>query len=260
MTHHEYSSHSILKELESYIKFYKLLSFSIFQFIPLGTSATANIDSYILSSIQGTVESIKLILREGKINDAYALTRKYHDSVVINIYEILYLKEHFSLENLRVAKINNWLTGKAKLPRYADMIKYIKNCKELNEANNLMDLDGFYDNIRKRCNDHTHYNLFYYVMVNDKDIHLERRTQILDDLAKDIRSIFIQHFIWLFTISGHYMVSSEYIDCFEMGLPPEEDSQYLVAPFIQEMFDSVIKVQRKDLADLLKHQTNMKLE
>jgi hypothetical protein len=252
--------HPIFSELSEYISFYKSLSLAIFQFSTLGTTAICNIDSCVISSIQGTIESIRLILKDGKINDAYALTRKYHDSVVINIYECLYLKKHCSIDNFIVKKINDWLHGKAPLPRYRQMKKLITESPELYKINELLDLENYYKEIRERCNDHTHYNFFSYMMMNDNQVHIEKKSIIMNDMSKDIRDIFIKHFVLLFTINGHYMTSSDYIDSLECGLEPEEGSQYFVAPFIQNCFDNIIKKHRNDLAVELKSSTFMDLE
>lgn len=260
MLNSDFKKHKIFAELSEYIDFYKSLSFSIFQFISSGTSAICNLDSYIISSIQGTIESIKLVLQDGKINDSYALTRKYHDSVIINIYEILYLEDNFSIENFIVQKINNWLHNKEKLPRYGEMIKYIQNSTALEKVNTLLKLDSHYRKIRDKCNDHTHYNLFHYLILNDNQIYIKNRLKTLDELSGDIRDIFIKHFIWLFTLNGYYMTSSDYIDSLECGITPEEGSQYYVAPFIQQVFDGIIKKHRIDLASELKNATCMKLE
>ena len=255
-----FKEHKIFAELSEYINFYKSLSLSIFQFISSGTSVIYNLDSYIISSIQGTIESIKLVLQDGKINDSYALTRKYHDSVVINIYEILFLKDNFSIDNFIVQKINNWLHNKEKLPRYSEMIKYIRNSTALGNVNKILELDSHYKRIRDKCNDHTHYNLFHYLMLNDNQIYIKNKLETLDELSGDIRDIFIKHFIWLFTLNGHYMTSSDYIDSFDCGLTPEEGSQYYVAPFVQEVFDGIVKKHRMDLASELKNATCMKLK
>ena len=56
------------------------------------------------------------------------------------------------------------------------------------------------------------------------------------------------------------MMSTDYIDNLDMGMTPEEDSQYWVAPFIQEIFDKWIKPKRKDIADEIKSKSLMKLE
>ncbi|MCB0447981.1 MAG: hypothetical protein KDD03_10815, partial [Gelidibacter sp.] len=60
-----YTEHNVFKRLELYISFYELLSFSIMHWITTGTTAMINIDTYAYSSIQGTLESIKMTLAKG---------------------------------------------------------------------------------------------------------------------------------------------------------------------------------------------------
>jgi len=62
------------------IDFYRMLSFSVYPFISMGTRSFCNIDSYVYSSVQGTLDSIKAVLSNGRINDSYSLLRKYYDS------------------------------------------------------------------------------------------------------------------------------------------------------------------------------------
>jgi hypothetical protein len=254
-----YRAHSIFAELSGYAEFYKAMSFSLGQFPASGTSAIF-LDSCIISSIQATIESIKLILDDGKINDSYALVRKYYDSVVIHVYEVLYLENNFSVENLVVQKIESWVQGKEKLPRYGDMVKYIANCVQLKDINKLLELDTRYRSIRERCNDHTHYNLFSYMRLNDNQAYIQNRLEFLDSLAHDIRDIFILHFMWLFTSKEYYMMSSDYVDSLDCGITPNEGTQYYVAPFIQDFFNDVTKKYRPDLAEELKNTTSMRLE
>jgi hypothetical protein len=97
ITTSEYKDHRVFSELERYGEFYDRLSMSVMSFVTTGTNAFLNIDTYAYSSVQGTLESIKATLSNGRINDAFALLRKYHDSAVINVYTNLYLKDEFSL-------------------------------------------------------------------------------------------------------------------------------------------------------------------
>ena len=55
------------------------------------------------------------------------------------------------------------------------------------------------------------------------------------------------------------MMSSDYSDNIDLGIPPEEDSQYNVAPFIQNAFNKYVKVYRIDIANEIKAKTFMKL-
>lgn len=255
-----YKEHHVFGQLAEYAGFYKNLSFSIFRFITLGTGSAGNIDTYVYSSIQGTLESIKGILLNGRINDSYALLRKYYDSTIINVYSNLYLSDHFSINNFVVETINNWLQGKKQLPRYGEMLRYIQSSAKLSKINDLLYKDTAYKDLRGRCNDHTHYNFYHNLLLNDNEIFLKNRLAALDSFSKDLKNIFILHLSYLFYLNEHYMMSSDYIDSLDCGLTPEADSQYCVAPFVQDIFDSVIKKNRIDIATEIMNKTTMKLE
>lgn len=231
----------------------------LFTFCSVGTKAICNIDSYVYSSIQGTVESIRDILKAGRINDAYALLRKYYDSAIINVYSNLYLQDHFSIENLIVEKIDNWLKGQDKLPEYRVMSSYIRESNKVAGINKHLYAGDRYKKIRERCNDHTHYNFFQNVLLNDKDISLDHRLQTLDTFSSDIRDVFILHLAYVFFLNDHYMTSSDYLDALECGVVPEYDSPYWVAPFVQEVFNDIITKQRPDIAATIRQHTCMHL-
>lgn len=255
----EYSEHPIFTQLDYYADFYDSLSFSIMGFVSIGTTAITNIDTYAYSSMKGTIESIKDILKKGRINDAYSLLRKYYDSTIINIYANLYLQDNQSIENFIVSQIDNWLKGIEMIPEYRIISKYIKDSPKLSVINKLLQRDDRYKKTRNRCNDHTHYNFYQHYLLNDNNIYNSNRTNYLVIFAKDIESIFIQHLAYTFYLNDHYMMSSDYIDCLDMGIQPEEDSQYWVANFIQEIFDKVIKTKRYDIAEEIKRHTTMQL-
>ena len=259
VTQQEYQDHQVFSEIDRYARFYEIFADSVFSFSSVGTRAIFNIDSYVYSSIQGTLESIRDILKAGRINDAYALLRKYYDSAIINVYASLYLQDHVSIENFIVEKIDNWLKGKDRLPEYRVMSSYIRASTKVAAINKLLYRDNRYKKIRDRCNDHTHYNFFHNVLLNDKEIYLSNRTQVLDAFASDIRDVFILHLAYIFFLNDHYMTSSDYLDALECGMTPEQDSQYWVAPFVQEVFDDIIAKQRPDIAATVKQQTCMHL-
>ena len=255
----EYQKHHVFSELDKYIEFYESLSWSVSSFGTTGTNVVINIDTYIFSSIKGTIESIQQILKNGRINDAYALLRKYHDSAIINIYSNLYLDDHVSIENFIVDKVNNWLKGEDKLPEYRVMSSYIRNSEKVSVINDLLYSDKRYKNIRDRCNDNTHYNFFFNMLLNDNEMYYEHRIKVLNSFSIDIQDIFILHLAYLFFIKDHFMTSSDYLDALECDLEPELDSQYWVAPFIQDIFDQLVSKRRPDIAKAIKQETCMKL-
>lgn len=254
-----HSNHRVFTDLECYINFYKSLSGLVFSFCTTGTTAICNIDTYVYSSIQGTIESIQNVLKNGRINDSYALLRKYYDAVIINIYSNLYLQDHCSIENFIVEKINNWLKGKDQLPEFRVMSQYIRTSDKVSAITALLYSDDRYKKIRDRCNDHTHYNFFYNVLLNDNEIYLENRLKDLDSLAADIRDVFILHLSYIFFLKECYMSSSDYMDALECGTTPEINSQYWVAPFVQDVFTNIIAKERPDIAITIKQYTCMDL-
>jgi hypothetical protein len=251
--------HKIFNELDIYIEFYDLLSFGVMGYVPPGVNAIINLDTHIYSSIQMSIDSIKQILKLGRINDAYALIRKYYDSAIINIYNTLYINDHLKEYQITIDKINNWYLGKEKLPGFKVMKKYIEDSKYVKELNNIIDFDKRYENIRDNCNNEIHYNSFEMILNNDARVYNENRLKIFDQISFDIVNVFIFHLSYIFTINEYYMSSSDYIDALDNGLKPEEDSQYFVAPYIQNIFDNVIKIYRKDIAELIIKDTSMNL-
>lgn len=256
----EYTDHAIFEQLQTYSAFYDSLSFSIMSWASIGTKALLNLDTYTYSSIKGTIESIRDILRKGRINDAFALLRKYYDSTIINVYTNLFLVDNYSIDNFIVTQIDKWREGTDTIPEYRVISKYIKDSHKLEPINKLLQKDDRYKKIRERCNDNTHYNFYQNILLNDNEIHNPNRVKYLNIFAKDIEAIFIQHFAFIFYLNDHYMMSSDYMDSLDVGMMPEEDSQYWVAPFIQKTFDMIIKAKRQDIADEIKSKTLMHLD
>jgi hypothetical protein len=255
----EYQEHPVFPDLDQYYQFYKDISFSIMGFVTKGTKSILNIDTYVFSSMQGTINSIRLLLKNGRLNDAYSLLRKYHDSSIINIYSGLYLEDNVNVDNFIVEKIDNWLNGKEQLPEYRIMSQYVRASKKLKQITDLLYKDDRYKKIRNRCNDNAHYNFYYNVLLNDNEIHLPYRLKVLNQFSSDIRNIFILHCSYLFFANEHYMCSSDYVDSLDCGLTPQEGSQYWVATFIQEAFDKITKKHRPDIAHVILTNTCMKL-
>ena len=254
-----YLEHKIFIELSELSDFYNSLSDSVMGFLSQGTKATFNLDTYVFTSIKGTLESIKEILAKGRINDAYALLRKYYDSTIINVYTSLYLSDHFSIDNFIVQHIDNWRTGKDTIPEYRVISKYIKESAKLKPVTELLQRDKLYKEVRERCNNHTHYNFYYNLLLNDNEIYLNNRIGELDAFSLDLTAIFVQHFAYIIYLNDHYMMSSDYVDSLDCGVVPEEDSQYWVAPYMQAIFDKWIKYHRPDIAEEVKSKTSMKL-
>ncbi|WP_039977682.1 hypothetical protein [Vibrio jasicida] len=258
-TDDKYVNHQIFDELNYYAQFYEYLSDAVMNFSTTGTSAIMSIDTYVFMSMKGTIESIKLVLEDGKLNDAYALLRKYYDSVMVNAYTNLYLNDNAGRVGYYITEINDWLHGKKPLPRMPKMSKYLDNSEFLSELNTLLKLDKRYNGIRDRCNDNMHYNFFALLMLNEGKIHMKERLHHLEQLRLDVRDVFILNMSYILTIKESYMMSSDYVDHLEVGMTPPEGSQYWVAPFIQDMVTDILFQERPDIYELLKSKTCMEL-
>ena len=260
----KYQNHKVFKELDELKDFYKSLSYSISFWLTTGVSFI-NIDSRMMSSMQGTLESISDVLQKGRINDSYTLLRKLYDLVVINIYSNLYLEEEVDLENFSNNKITDWIKGKEKIPSFGIMSGDIIKSDKVNEITKLIYKNGqfkgsIFEYIRQRCNEHTHYLYFNNLLSNDNEIYLNDRIEKLNEFSSDLNDIFILHFSYLFYVKQNYMMSSDYMDYRDLGQEPPDKSEYWVAPFIQKVFNNTIKKNRPDIAKLIMETTSMELK
>lgn len=256
----EYQSHGVFSLLDSLIEFYNAVYMLGPTFITHGiVSGILNVDSVVCGSLAGTLNSVKVVLKEGRVNDAYALLRKYHDGIIAVIYVNVYIAENYSLNNIVVEKIQDWVNNKQKLPSTEKMLNVIRKYKPLEDLEKLFDFDGLYHRIRRLTNGNTHYNKLYYLWLNNNMIYNPNRIKELDNIYSYTLHLFIFHFSYMYSLNPHYMMSSDYIDALDMSLQPEDGSQYWVAPYVKEVFEKYVVIKRPDIADYIKNNTEMKL-
>lgn len=174
VTDNAYQSHSVHAYVKTVFEFYHAVGKSTVNFATLGLKGVIDLDRVICESMAETMDTISHILTKGRINDAYALLRKFRDSITAHVYIILYLKNSFSestsnpfhdfkvdLEKNKyiVQKIQDWIDRKEKLPKYSDMILYILNEPFSDEYWALMN-KKYYVDLGKRCNDQLHLNFY----------------------------------------------------------------------------------------------------
>lgn len=258
-------THPVFDEL-SYLKdFYERLSDTVYQWGRSGVHAIGNIDSYVYSSAAGTLDSIALVLGNARIADAYALLRRFHDSAILNIYVDELSNEwekSFSIDNLPLEglkTVKEWMRGESALPEYRVMSQKIRASARLAPLSDLLFADDRYKKLRDRCNSHTHFNSYRHVLANNNEIHFPQRVQLFDRIKLDVIDLALLHMAYVFFAIPQYLMSDDYLDCLEVGMEPEEGSQYWVAPYLQEFFDSNIKAYRPDVAQLILDSTNMQL-
>ena len=188
-----YRSHAVFAALERYAEFYERLSDSIMGFVSPGTGAFVNIDTNLYQAMGGTLNSIRVILGEGRINDAYALVRKYFDSVTLSLYVGLYLNDRRDETAAAENEVKAWLRGTIPLPEYKAMKAYVVRAARLAPViGMLLKSDDRYKGIRDRSNGHMHFNDFQFVLLNDKDVYVDRHP-VLDRIESDVADLFVLH-------------------------------------------------------------------
>lgn len=253
------AAESIAVTLNGYAEFYDGLSFGVMSFVPIGTRSVLSLDTYLLSSMSSTLRGMATLVTMGSINDAYALARKLYDAALIGTYINLYLQRKGQAGQPLVEQIDGWITGAKALPRTGQISKYVDGADELNPVRPcLRVLD--YEGVRERCNDHTHHNFLDHLLLNDGRGHLKSRGQWTRQLGVDTLDIIILHLAYTFCLSGHYMMSSDYIDALEVGMTPEYGSEDWVAPFVQAFLAENVEPRCAGLIAALRKETGMALE
>ena len=256
----DYQSHKVFTLLDSLIEFYNAVYMMGPNFITNGImSGLLNIDHVVCGSLAGTLDSIRIVLKEGRINDSYALLRKYHDGIITVTYINVYIAENYSLDNLVLEKIQDWVNNKQKLPSTEKMMNVIRKHKPLEDLEKLFDFDGLYHKLRRLTNGITHYNKLYYMWLNNNMIYNPNRIKELNNIYSCTLHLFIFHFSYMYSLNPHYMMSSDYIDALDLNQQPEEGSQYWVAPYVKEVFEKYIVAKQPVIAEYLRIHLGMEL-
>lgn len=258
-TDKEYQSHKIYSLLNSLIDFYNAVYVFGPDFITNGiVKGVLNIDKVVCASLSGTLDSMRVVLKEGRINDAYALMRKYYDGIIVVLYINIYIKQNFSIEKFIVDDMQQWVDNKRKLPSSEKMMKVIRNYKPLEDLELLFDFDDLYLKIRRLANGNTHYNKLYYLWLNNNMIYNSNRIKELDVLYYYTLQLFVFHFAYMYSLNPHYMMSSDYVDALDLGFQPEEGSQYWVAGYVSDVFEKYI-LTRPEIAEYMRKHSGMNL-
>lgn len=253
------AAEAVAATFNTYAEFYDSLSFSVMSFVPVGTRSIVSLDTFLLSSMASTLKSMAALVTMGSVNDAYALARKLYDAALVGTYINLYLSKHAEAGQPPLAHIDGWITGKATLPRTAFIAKYVADALELTPVRPcLNEID--YAGIRARCNDHTHHNFLSHLLLNDGRVYFKERGSWIEQLASDTLDIVALHLAYTFCLSGHYMMSSDYVDALEVGMTPEYGSEDWVAPPVQAFLTDHVEPRCPGLIAVLRAETGMALE
>lgn len=90
-------------------------------------------------------------------------------------------------------------------------------------------------------------------------IYNPNRIKELDNLYACILHLFIFHFAYMYSLNPQYMMASDYVDALDLGLEPEDGSQYWVESYVTNVFEKFIVAKRPDIADYMRSHTEMNL-
>lgn len=268
----KYFSHPIFQTLSDIKDFYSNLSFLDFSLPDLVGTRCLNITSEIYQSIENTIDSIEILLKNYRLNDAAALVRKYNDAVMLSVYILLtlddekesFFKEDYIYESILDSWIDNKFNSETEyLLKKGDETVFSLIKKKDKHLANIFSLDKeTYINGRKIGNDNLHYNFFGTCILNMEKMLTKHEPVLkyMDDVLKSLKLILRIHLSCIILLKPFSLRSSDYIDALEMGEEPDEKYIHTAAPYVEKVFKKYIEQEDKELANYLKKITSLKFD
>lgn len=268
----------------------------VISFITDKESHTLN--TTLIDSATQTLRSIKLCCSIGSFSDANSLVRKLRDDLILYNYilntinsrkpfleddikelridnveafteTLLNLKFNNNLtedEQAVAAWFNNTVSNLARQVKkkleFENYMKVLKQNENISQILIQYNLQEYWEVLRKKLNDYVHNNGIVfssqnYVLVRDK--YLATHLKNVSIRTTYISSLFL---VLLLMIDSSLISSSDYVDHLECDIEPPENSQYFIAPFIQDFIDSKITKLHPELKQYLKDNNinGMKIE
>lgn len=255
-----YQNHPVFDEIKYMMNFYESVSDTCMRYIPQGAPGFMNYATYIYLALKGTLDSIQLTLKEGRITDAFTLVRKLFDDVLVEIYIDVTRKEQFDFENnFYVQDVEEWIRGKHRIPKLEKLLKILKESPSTRDIYPFFGWDTYLKKNRELLDDNVHSNRFRGILLNCNEVIVENREQELQNISIVLKQIFLIHLAFIFHLNDHYFMASDYIDYMDMGMEPPEGCTEWIASYAQEAFDKYIKPHTK-LAEFIKSESGLKIE
>lgn len=218
--------------------------------------------SNILDSAHRSLHSIQLCCENCNLADAHTLIRKYRDDLFFYLY-ILYVKSNSDIFseneiNKHEKNIIKWSKDNLKDLNINEILIYIGKSNIAKEAISKYKLQKSFKKISDDLNNFVHsngksfYNKSYQYYCNTKSI--KENTDKIKYEIDYITSIFL---FLLILIRGDYIASTDYIDSLEIGIEPEDGSQYWVAPFISEYINTKMLLVSEEWGEYLRDKSFM---
>lgn len=241
-----YQKHPVFETIDQMMDFYEGVSFSCFNFVPIGVLGISNYASYVFMSLKNSLDSIKMLLKAGHITDAFVLARKFFDTVLVEIYIDVVRKDKYDwMEGIIVKDANDWIKGKHRIPRIDKILSILKESKSTKELFPFFSWDIDLKAIRELLDDNVHVNRYDGLLLNCPQLCIPNRKKQLQILSRVLKHFFLIHMAFIFHLNAHYLMSSDYLAYLEMGDTPPIGSERWIAPYAQIAFDSFVKPHTK---------------
>lgn len=215
----------------------------------------------LIDSTESTLKSIRTLIDYGNFSDVNVLVRKLRDDLFLYLY-FLEVGNRNDYKNSSKHESNgfDWMEGKLKDLKLTDTLIYLLKNKEIDKVIRKYNLRKVWKDIGMNLNNFVHANGMSYVQMNYATFDPKRIEKILKDIKLKIEYILSIFVILLILIKPNLIASSDYIDALDLGIQPENGSEYFVAPFIQHYLDEYIVNLNPDIKNFIKDNVYMDIK
>lgn len=219
----------------------------------------------IMTSLKFTVGSIISCCESGCMADANTLLRKYRDDMFFYLFIVVYHENQFDESVKRKIKemeinIDHWVNNGLKDLNINTVLSTIAFFPEMKSAISEYRLKSFFDLLGKRLNNYVHSNGVAYYNHRFDSFRRKKFEEDLGTVLTDICYITVSFLFLLTLCSPNAIASTDYVDYLDFNLVPPTDSQYWVAPFVEDFFKNNLHLIDKSCIDYLRDNTPMKFE
>ena len=250
-------------EIDYMSSFYSNLAYLVFGKHLLAVDSSFVDFSRNYGAISNTLGSMSLLFQKECYADAITLLRRLDDLFILDLYIVSLLQmdsqkvsEDFSkfLNTNEYQLLRGWGIGSvnnAKLPRRSEMIDVIKNWSGLSALDRLLEKTGTFQSVHKWLNDFVHANAFSHIVMNSGGVLPADAESIVKQCLQIVRRLSVQHISYMLMLNPTLVSSEDYMTVMDDGEQPSKGMQYLVAPFVQEMFDHIFHKWCEDIAQYI---------
>ncbi len=242
---------------------------SRFSFLQFGRDAVLTKLSVILSpsgilnSTVKTLHSILLCSEYGHFTDTIILIRKYRDDLLFYLYLISVGESCDLLNNIPPGKheenIKKWQTNALSDLHVSEILKYIGMRPETRYAIQKYNLRSGLEKIGVTLNNYVHGNGVMFYNQHPQSYTGKHIKSFVDSTTNHLSYITVAFVFLLALCQPVSIMSSDYMDCMDCGDTPPENSQYWVAPFVEEYLKSNGHLLGGDCMNYLREVTNMEI-